>query len=86
MAKSVDAADFKIGVPAGKSAGRTAQSRGTLTGNTLSQSRAEAPSGEGVETGRAAPKAFGQWRRDSPDHERHQTAAKVEVVRKSASL
>lgn len=42
--------------------------------------------GEGVETGRAAPKAFGQWRRDSPDHERHQTAAKVEVVRKSASL
>lgn len=25
---------------------------------------------EGVETGRAAPKAFGPWRRDSPGHER----------------
>ncbi|AZC10955.1 hypothetical protein DKE47_021415 (plasmid) [Acinetobacter nosocomialis] len=72
--------------PRGNPRSRTAQSRGTLTGNTLSQSRAKPLRGEGVETGRAAPKAFGQWRRDSPDHERHQTAAKVEVVRKSASL
>ena len=44
------------------------------------------PAGEGVETGRAAPNAYGSWRRDSPDHERRKVAAKAEVVRKSASL
>ncbi len=58
VAKSVDAADFKIECPRGNPRSRTAQSRGTLTG-IPKPIPSQAPSGEGVETGRAAPKPSG---------------------------
>jgi hypothetical protein len=64
---------LQLECPAGNGRSRTAQSRGKLTGLASSQSRAKPlPSRrvEGVETGRAAPKAERQGRRDSPDHER----------------
>jgi len=64
---------LQLECPRGNPRCRTAQSRGTLPGAMpRSRSRAKPPQrAEGVETGRAAPKASGKrWRRDSPDHER----------------
>lgn len=71
---------LKLECPQGNLRSRTAQSRGTLTGYAPQANPEPSPfRGEGVETGRAAPKAFGSWRRDSPAHERHMAAAKAEV-------
>ena len=64
---------LQLECPRGNPRCRTAQSRGTLPGAMpRSQSRAKPPQpAEGVETGRAAPKAsVKRRRRDSPDHER----------------
>ena len=62
---------LQLECPWGNPRCRTAQSRGTLTGHKPQANPEPSPQpGEGVETGRVAPKAERLRRRDSPDHER----------------